>query len=325
MDISVVLCTYNRAQHLRPAVQSLLCQETDSRFTFEILVADDASTDETEAVVRELAATETVPIRYFRGKGEGQAATTNAALREVDAEWVAFFDDDQIADSVWLANMLLVARNAKCQGVGSSRRLLFEGGRPPELSQTCRELLGEHFPYSTAQPYQGKLFPQGGCSMITKRALERIGFFEEQLPYGGYDTELYRAARMAGFESWYAPEAVVDHRIPLYRVEEPYFRWASFRMGANFAFIDSKYAGTHRLIFNSVARMGQAVLVHLPRLVLAEIKGTPVASFERRCLCWRTESYVRKTLHLLLPGLLSQKRFFDPLEFRKERTSAMAS
>ena len=325
MDVAVVLCTYNRAQHLRTAVESLLPQQTDGKFDFEILIADDASTDDTEDVVRSLAANSSVPIRYFQGSGKGQAPTTNAALRQVEAEWVAFFDDDQLADPRWLAHMVAVARQTGCQCVGSARRLLFEGAQPPKLGRTFRELLGEHLPYPQACRYTGKLFPQGGCSLISREALEKVGYFEEGLPYGGYDTDLFRAARTAGYESWYAPEALVHHRIPAYRVKESYFRWASLRMGANFAPMDRKYEGTGRLILNCIARIAQAILVHAPRLLLARALRQPSRTLEMRCLFWRALSYSRQTLRLVLPRLFAQERFFGPLEFRKERASAIAN
>ena len=41
-DITVVVCTYNREQMLRGAIESLTCQETDGKFSYEILVIDDA-------------------------------------------------------------------------------------------------------------------------------------------------------------------------------------------------------------------------------------------------------------------------------------------
>lgn len=63
IDISVNVCTYNRAEMLRGALESLICQKTDGKFSYEIVVVDNASTDTTKAVVEEVATKSPVPVR----------------------------------------------------------------------------------------------------------------------------------------------------------------------------------------------------------------------------------------------------------------------
>ena len=53
VDITIVLATCNRAPMLRKALKSLVQQETGGKFSYDILVIDDGSTDDTAAVVRE--------------------------------------------------------------------------------------------------------------------------------------------------------------------------------------------------------------------------------------------------------------------------------
>ena len=48
-DITVVVGSYNRASLLKNAIESLICQETDGRFSYELLVIDDGSTDDTSS------------------------------------------------------------------------------------------------------------------------------------------------------------------------------------------------------------------------------------------------------------------------------------
>ena len=49
--ISVIIPTYNREEMLRDALESLLCQETGGEFSYEIVVVDNASTDDSVAIV----------------------------------------------------------------------------------------------------------------------------------------------------------------------------------------------------------------------------------------------------------------------------------
>src|SRR2546421_689464 len=106
LDVSVVVCTYNRAALLRDALASLGVLQTDGRFRYEILVVDNASSDETPAVIEEEAARSPVPMRGVREARPGVACARNRGVQETAAPWIAFFDDDQIADPGWLAELL---------------------------------------------------------------------------------------------------------------------------------------------------------------------------------------------------------------------------
>ena len=71
--VTVVMPTYNRSGMLREALESVICQETDGKFSFEIVVVDNASTDSTKAVVHQVAATSPVLVRYVLEQSQGQA------------------------------------------------------------------------------------------------------------------------------------------------------------------------------------------------------------------------------------------------------------
>ena len=71
-SITAIIPTYNRAGYLTQAVNAL---RTQTRRPGEIIVWDDGSTDETEAVARELGSA----IRYFRAENGGKSRALNAA------------------------------------------------------------------------------------------------------------------------------------------------------------------------------------------------------------------------------------------------------
>lgn len=89
-SISVIVPTFNRANFLREAIDSLTAQ---TRPVEEILVWDDGSTDSTAQVVKSLSG----PIRYFRSENGGKAKALNAALREARGDLIWICDDDDIA------------------------------------------------------------------------------------------------------------------------------------------------------------------------------------------------------------------------------------
>lgn len=95
--ISVIIPTYNRAHLIRRAVQSVLNQSfTD----LEVIVVDDASTDDTQQVV------ESIPdgrVRYFRlPKNMGACAARNHGVAHALGQYIAFQD----SDDEWLPNKL---------------------------------------------------------------------------------------------------------------------------------------------------------------------------------------------------------------------------
>src|SRR4029077_10495906 len=99
-NVSIVVCTHNRAAMLRDALESLLRIETAGKFSYEIVVVDNASTDGTAQTVASLRQTAPV-LRYVYEAKKGIATARNRGLRESKGEWIAFFDDDQLADPRW--------------------------------------------------------------------------------------------------------------------------------------------------------------------------------------------------------------------------------
>ncbi len=90
-SVSVVIPSYNRAHYLPRAVASVLAQTVPVQ---EVLIVDDGSTDDTEAVVGGLSG----PIRYFRKPNGGPGSARNVGIREARGQYVALLD----TDDVWL-------------------------------------------------------------------------------------------------------------------------------------------------------------------------------------------------------------------------------
>lgn len=86
-NVSVVIPTYNRAEHVMGAVRSALDQ---SRPPAELIVVDDGSTDETPDLFAEVEA----PVRYVRQENAGVSAARNRGVREATGDWIAFLDSD---------------------------------------------------------------------------------------------------------------------------------------------------------------------------------------------------------------------------------------
>ncbi len=94
-EVSVIIPTYNSAQYVVEAVESVLAQTYQD---FEILVIDDGSTDETAQMMRRYQ----TPVRYIHQQKGGVAVARNRGIQESQGRYVAFLD----ADDTWLPHKL---------------------------------------------------------------------------------------------------------------------------------------------------------------------------------------------------------------------------
>ena len=154
-EISIVVCTYNRADMLRLARASLYSLAMDDQFTHEILVIDNASTDVTPAPLAAAPPESAAPLRGVYKVRKGIAAACNRGIREARGRWIAIFDHDQVADPRRLAELFCGTREQRCRVVGGAVRLMIA---PDErvLHSTALILLGKS--YTAPQPRQ-----YGGC------------------------------------------------------------------------------------------------------------------------------------------------------------------
>lgn len=110
---SVVIPTYNSAQTLRRAIQSVMSQETGPH---EIIIVDDGSTDNTPETVKQFSDR----IIYLYQENRGVSAARNAGLRKASAGWVAYLDADDEMLPKALAALLSAARKATACDVVAS-------------------------------------------------------------------------------------------------------------------------------------------------------------------------------------------------------------
>lgn len=324
VDISVVLCTYNRADVLRLQLESLIHQKTENTFTYEIVVVDDASTDNTRDVVEEFKRNAGVDVRYAQAGGLGVAHARNRAAEEATGDWVAFTDDDQVNEKDWLFELYDMARKKNADCVGGTRDLKLPCEPPFALTPQMRSILGEKF-FPDSRIYVRDDMPTTGSILIRRSAFGVIGPFDDTLYWSGEDDLFARRILAAGLVVWFAPKSVVHHIIPEHRLSESYFRWASLRVGVAFAEVDQRAMGKGRTFINAFARLGRAALVHAPLFLLARLKRDQSAAIDRMCYCWRATSYTYQALHAMAPRLFPRERFFENLKMRAERDTLGAA
>lgn len=316
VDVSIVMCTRNRADMLRDAMNSLVAQETDGAFTYELLVVDNASTDHTCDVIAEVAAGAEVPVRSVYEGTPGQVVARNRGLREARGEWIANFDDDQIAEAAWLKELMRVAREKQARSVGGKLYLKLPEDCERTLALQVRRLLGESVMWDHVRPYTRQQGPGSGNQLLHSSVFDEIGVYDLSFQLRAYDTDLYRRMRRAGIVSWFAPDAVAHHVTPPGRLKESYLRETALHNGWSFGRRDAIEWGPLKPVLVGAARIGQALLSHTPQLWLARLLRRDETALTLRCRRWRAEGYARCVLYTTAPSVFRQPRFFSRFEFR---------
>jgi glycosyltransferase involved in cell wall biosynthesis len=134
-DVSVVVCTYNRAALLTRTLESLFAQKTEA--AFEILVVDNNSSDNTPALVASLQITSPVTLRYIYESRQGNAYARNTGVEQAHAPVVAFIDDDVVAADNWVDTInSALHRHAECSFIGGKVLPLWDSDPPSWLTRS---------------------------------------------------------------------------------------------------------------------------------------------------------------------------------------------
>lgn len=319
IDISVIVCTYNRAALLYRSVESLFSLRTDTAFGFEILVVDDASTDDTPAILAGLQRRSPVPLRWTRATGAGIAAARNLGLREARGECVAFFDDDQIADPDWLLELWLTRISTGADCVGGARVLDLPSREIAALPKIFRLYLGEiPVEHAARSCGRGDLLCTGAV-LLNRAVFGKVGVFDESLSEGGEDTEFFMRVRASGLRAWYTPHSVVRHIIPSYRLQAPYLQWAAVRGGECFACRDLREFGRIRSLTTAVLRVGHAIAFHAPMMIARRLFAQESHALAHRCQIQRALAYAR-SLYRRIASARGDRRASATVNFRNERS-----
>jgi glucosyl-dolichyl phosphate glucuronosyltransferase len=103
MTITIIIATRNRAPLLAATLETLTQLESPG-VPFDVLVVDNGSTDDTRAVVAQVARSSAVPIVYLTEATPGKSHALNTALAHARGDVLVFTDDDVLPAPGWLAS-----------------------------------------------------------------------------------------------------------------------------------------------------------------------------------------------------------------------------
>jgi glycosyltransferase involved in cell wall biosynthesis len=200
--VSVIIPTFNRADYLAQAVESVFAQTFSD---FEVIVIDDGSTDGTR---ERLASFSRSPrFQYNYQPNAGRSTARNLGITKACGEFLLFLDSDDWLLPNALADLLeIAARHPSAQMIAGQTQFVDERFRPfASLSPTVEGSM------AYARLINERFFLLPGAFVVRKAGLEKIGIFDRQVePCEDYDFAL-RAALYVDLACGDVP--VVQHRM----------------------------------------------------------------------------------------------------------------
>lgn len=220
---TVVIATRDRAASLARCLRSVLALDHPD---FDVVVVDNAPTDDRARRVVETLRAHRVAIRYVREDQPGLARAHNAALAHVTGTVVAFTDDDVEVDPRWLRHLTDGFADPR---VGCVTGMIF----PAEVETPAQAWieahagfgkgaerqvfdLDEHRPDDRLFPFTAGRLGSGANMAFRRETLEALGGFDETLGVGtpargGDDLAAFYDVIRAGHRLVYEPAALVQH------------------------------------------------------------------------------------------------------------------
>ena len=222
-EASIIICTFNRSRLLADTMDTLIRSLSSFPKPVEVIVVNNASTDDTERLVRSLIQkTEKPHIRLLHESRQGLSYARNAGLEHARGDIICFLDDDVFVPEGWLQGLLApFALSEEVGGVTGRVRLHFESEtKPGWFTDRYRGVLSESNRGDSPCLLTRSDDMMGGNCALKRKAVSAIGLYNTELGRKGYnllsgeDTDYAQRLWEKGFKLAYAPDGYINHRIP---------------------------------------------------------------------------------------------------------------
>lgn len=170
--VSVMMPTYNGAAYLREAIDSILDQTYAS---WELIIVDDGSTDETPAILQSYCRQHT-RIKAYRIPHGGRGKARNKCLEEASGKYIAVCDSDDISLPNRFKVQVEFLETHPDIGVVSAQMLHFDVHNMPKRLYSYPETPER----IQARFDKGKMGVSNGASMFRRELIDKVGAYSEE-------------------------------------------------------------------------------------------------------------------------------------------------
>jgi len=293
MDISIIICTYNRSKLLRQCIESVEGLIVPEGLSWEVLIVDNNSTDDTKSAAEYMQKSGKLNTRYVFEKKQGLSFARNKGVAEAGGGIVAFIDDDSVVDKGWLKAIIetFSKYGADCVG-GRISPLDWPKKVPAWFNEELYKYTGIYDQGDKVIELSGPFaLPYGGNAAYKKGVFTKAGLFDTGLGrvgkgsvYGGEEQELEQKIIKSGGKIFYQPGAIVYHPLRPEMLARKYFRGMDFKTGEKAGLKFGEYG--KRTIFGVPLFAINQFLRSVYRYIKAVIKDGYSNSFRKELYCW---------------------------------------
>ncbi len=229
VDFTVAICTYNGEHRLTDVLDRLKNQVRTEILTWEVIIVDNNSTDNTAQVVQKYQAT-WPQVHYYFEKQQGAAFARSRAIQEANSELIGFLDDDNLPQPDWVAASYAFAQEHPQAGAWASQIHPEWEISPPANFPRIAPFLAITERGSLPLLYEAhkKLLPPSAGLVVRRQAWLAVpaecvltGRTKQQM-LTSEDLEVLSYIQRAGWEIWYNPKQEIYHKIPRWRLQREY-------------------------------------------------------------------------------------------------------
>ncbi|HID40416.1 MAG TPA: glycosyltransferase [Calditrichaeota bacterium] len=209
-NFSIIIPSYNRVDELAELFGSIRNLDFP-KDSFEVVVADDGSTDNTPQLIKEIQAKDEFTLRYFTQQKKGPGAARNLGMEKAKGDFFIFIDSDVILPSAWLKNIAEAVNREQADAFGGPDTYL------KSFSPLLKAINYTMTSFITTGGLRGKkgkmlakYYPRSFNMGLSKALWQKIGGFHPR--YYGEDIEFSNRIINAGAKVIFIEAAYLYHK-----------------------------------------------------------------------------------------------------------------
>lgn len=257
--LSVIVLTRNREAEVVNCLSELVAQSA-CYDDVEIVVVDNASTDNTALTLNDFISTSKARISYVLEPSIGTSSARNRGRQAASGHVIAYIDDDEIPHPLWVARI----REHFCEQMSDCI-----AGR---IEVKPAEALPDWFPHSLMWVLGKSRFgdhdrflipPEGmhtGNFALLSKVFDAMNGFDVTFSYYSEEVDFHNRVNNAGFSTYYRNDIVVDHCISTVRLTKSALRKKAYLMGIGSAIVQNKGTSAKvrlRLVLLNLCKTGR--------------------------------------------------------------------